>query len=202
MVSVGGCCPEEDGACVRVGPEPASAADKLFVTVSISVVQGPALAELGIHDNSAKLASMRIGWFITSSFRQVARRKRWFGRAVPAALLAGCASCTHLLNQANTVTVYRNAAEIGSSTTPSNGVPNSSMYLSASNRNGVRLFEPDEIAAFFVGAALNKTQTAGISVRINQFLKVFGTNAYLPTASHSDREECPEMCRIEPAKSS
>ena len=105
MASVGGCCPEEDGACVRVvpglkvGPEPASAADKLFVTVSISVVQGPALAELGFHDNSAKLASMRIGWFITSSFRQVARRKRWFRRAVPGALLAGCASCTDLLNR-------------------------------------------------------------------------------------------------------
>ena len=105
MASVGGCCPEDDGACVRVvpglkvGPEPASAADKLFVTVSISVVQGPALAELGIHDNSAKLASMRIGWFITSTFRQVARRKRWFRRAVPGALLARCASCTDLLNR-------------------------------------------------------------------------------------------------------
>jgi len=98
MVSVGGCSPEEDGACVRVvpglkvGPEPASAADKLFVTVSISVVQGPALAELAIHDNSAKLASMRIGWFITSSFRQVARRKRRFRKAVPDALLCGTAA--------------------------------------------------------------------------------------------------------------
>jgi len=74
MVSVGGCCPEEDGACIRVvpglavGPEPASAAAKLFVTVSISVAQGPALAALGIQDNSAKLVSMRIRGFITFSF--------------------------------------------------------------------------------------------------------------------------------------
>src|SRR5436305_2675185 len=75
MTSVGGCCPDEDeGACVpvvpgaKVGPEPASVAAKLFVTVSISVAQGPALAELGIHDNSAKLVSMRIRGFITFCF--------------------------------------------------------------------------------------------------------------------------------------
>jgi hypothetical protein len=79
MTAVGGCCPDEDededeGACVRVvpwpkvGPEPASAAAKLFVILSISVVQGPALAELGIHDNSAKLVTMRIRGIITFSF--------------------------------------------------------------------------------------------------------------------------------------
>jgi len=78
----------------------------------------------------------------------------------------------------NAVSVYRNGAEIASSTTPSNGVPPLSMYLCASNRNGVSFFEPDEVAAFFIGSALNKTQTAGISVRINQFLMTFGTNVY------------------------
>ena len=74
MTSVGGCCPEADGACVpvvrgaEVGPEPASVTAKFLVTASISVVQGPALAELGIHDNSAKPVSMRIRGFITFSF--------------------------------------------------------------------------------------------------------------------------------------
>ena len=74
MVSVGGCCPEEDGACIRVvpglkvGPDPASAAAKLFVTVSISVAQGPALAELGTHDKRATLVSMRIRVVITFPF--------------------------------------------------------------------------------------------------------------------------------------
>ena len=74
MVSVGGCCPEEDRACVpvvpgaKVGPEPASVAVKLFVTVSISVAQGPALAELGSHDKRATLVSMRIRVVITFPF--------------------------------------------------------------------------------------------------------------------------------------
>jgi hypothetical protein len=76
------------------------------------------------------------------------------------------------------VSVYRNGSEIASSTTPSNGIPNLSMYVCASNRNGGSLFEPDEVAAFFIGGALNKTQTVGISVRINQFLLTFGTNVY------------------------
>ena len=79
MASVGGCCPEEDGACVpvvpgaEVGPEPASVAAKLLVTASISVAQGPALAELEIHGNSAKLMSMRIRGVITFPF------DKWLG---------------------------------------------------------------------------------------------------------------------------
>jgi len=80
---------------------------------------------------------------------------------------------------ASNVAVYRNGNEIASSTTPSTGVPPLSMYLCASNFNGAAAgFVPDEVAAFFIGAALNKTQAAGISVRINQFLKLFGTNVY------------------------
>jgi hypothetical protein len=79
----------------------------------------------------------------------------------------------------NAVSVYRNGAEIASSTTSSNGVPPLSIYLCAANLNGTAdLFVPDEVAAFFIGGALNKTQAAGISVRINQFMKVFGANVY------------------------
>jgi hypothetical protein len=79
----------------------------------------------------------------------------------------------------NAVSVYRNGNQIASSTTPSNGVPPLSMYLFALNFAGTAsYFVPDEVAAFFIGGALNKTQAAGISVRINQFLMTFGTNVY------------------------
>jgi hypothetical protein len=80
---------------------------------------------------------------------------------------------------ASAVSVYRNGNQIASSTTPSNGVPALSIYLCATNVNGTaNFFVGDEVAAFFIGGDLTKTQTAGISVRINAFMKVFGTNVY------------------------
>jgi hypothetical protein len=80
---------------------------------------------------------------------------------------------------ASAVSVYRNGNQIASSTTPSNGIPALSMYLCASNLNGTaNLFVSDEVAAFFIGGGLTKTQAAGISVRINAFMTSFGTNVY------------------------
>ena len=64
-----------------------------MVILSISVVQGPALAELGIHDNNAKLVTMRIRGIITFSFRQVLKHQPRFRIHVPQLSISGTVGC-------------------------------------------------------------------------------------------------------------
>jgi hypothetical protein len=46
----------------------------------------------------------------------------------------------------------------------------SALLISTDQHN---LFVPDEVAAFFIDDAFTKTQAAGLSVRINQFMAAF-----------------------------
>jgi hypothetical protein len=80
---------------------------------------------------------------------------------------------------ASSVSVYRNGSPIGTTTTPSDGVPALSPYLCASNSNGAAgYFVGDEIAAFFIGGALDPSQASKLSSRINAFMTALGANVY------------------------
>jgi len=77
------------------------------------------------------------------------------------------------------VSVYRNGNAIASSTTPSSGVPALSMYLCASNLDGVpNFFVGDQVSAFFIGGGLNAAQAGNLSSRINAFMTAVGANVY------------------------
>jgi len=77
-------------------------------------------------------------------------------------------------------TLYRNGSSIATDATASGALASGgSIYICANNNfSGGSLFSSDQLSAAFLGGGLTGTDVSNLSIRLNNYMTVFGINQY------------------------